>query len=141
MGQDFYYVELCVFFQFFCFLRYNIKKCERSTLMEHVYELPLALGIHATYKGYHFLVMALELTLEDDDRLLYVTKNLYPTIAHHYHTTIECIDRNLRTVIRKCWNSQQRGLLQSIASYPLTSCPTVTQFIDILHWHLKKNGF
>lgn len=109
--------------------------------MEHVYELPLTLGIHATYKSYHFLVMALELTLEDDDRLLYVTKNLYPTIARHYHTNIECIDRNLRTVIRKCWNSQQRGLLQSIASYPLTSCPTVTQFIDILHWHLRKNGF
>ncbi len=104
-------------------------------------ELPLALGIHATYKGYHFLVMALELTLEDDDRLLYVTKNLYPTVAHHYHTTIECVDRNLRTVVRNCWNSDQRNLLQNIASYPLKSCPTVTEFIDILHWHLRKKGF
>lgn len=109
--------------------------------MNHIYELPLALGIHATYKGYHFLVMVLELTLEDDDRLLYVTKNLYPTVAHHYHTTIECVDRNLLTVVRNCWNSDQRNLLQNIASYPLKSCPTVTEFIDILHWHLRKKGF
>lgn len=109
--------------------------------MNNIYELPLSLGIHGTYKGYRYLIYALELSLEDEDRLLFVTKNLYPIIAERYHTTIECVDRNLRTVIAHCWKSKNRALLEQISSYPLKDCPTVTEFLDILYWHLKKNGF
>lgn len=109
--------------------------------MKQIYELPLSLGIHSTYKGYRFLIYALELTLEDDERLLFVTKYLYPTVAQRYRTTVNCVDRNLRTIIHHCWNSESRCTLQNITSYPLTTCPTVTEFIDILHWYLRKNGF
>lgn len=108
--------------------------------MNYLAELPLSLGIHGTYKGYHYLVFALELVLADEKQLLFVTKNLYPSIARHYHTTPGCVDRDLRTVISRCWNSCGRDNLQRIASYSLEKCPTVSQFLDILYWHLKKAG-
>ena len=67
--------------------------------MNYLLELPLSLGIHGTYKGYRYLVFALELALSDENQLLYVTKNLYPSVARRYHTTPSCVDRDLRTVI------------------------------------------
>lgn len=108
--------------------------------MNYLLELPLALGIHGTYKGYRYLIFALELALADENQLLYVTKNLYPSVARRYHTTPSCVDRDLRTVINRCWNSCGRAHLQRIASYTLDKCPTVSEFLDILYWHLKKKG-
>ncbi|MFQ6805773.1 MAG: sporulation initiation factor Spo0A C-terminal domain-containing protein [Lachnospiraceae bacterium] len=67
--------------------------------MNYLLELPLSLGIHGTYKGYRYLVFALELALSDENQLLYVTKNLYPSVARRYHTTPSRVDRDLRTVI------------------------------------------
>lgn len=34
--------------------------------MKKLRELPLKLGIHRTYKGYHFLVASLEIAMEDE---------------------------------------------------------------------------
>lgn len=108
--------------------------------MNYLAELPLSLGIHGTYKGYYYLTFALEQVLTDEKQLLFITKTLYPCIARRYHTTPSCVDRNLRTVIGRCWNSCGREHLQQISSYSLEKCPTVSEFLDILYWHLRKKG-
>ena len=108
--------------------------------MKNLKELPLRLGIHRTYKGYHFLIDSLELALEDEVNLLYITKNIFPVVAHKNHTTVYCVERNIRTVIHNCWDSPCREVLQAMAPYPLEKPPTVSEFIDILYWELKQDS-
>lgn len=108
--------------------------------MNKVKELPLRLGIHRTYKGYHYLVTTLELATTDEHNLLFLSKNIFPIVARRYNTTVYCVERNIRTVIQNCWNSPCREILLEMAPYPLTKIPTVSEFIDLLYWELKSDS-
>ena len=90
-------------------------------------DLPIELGIKRTYKGYFFLIAALELAI-----------TIFPVIAARYGTTYSCIERNIRTAINACWNSPNREKLLTMSPYPLQKAPSVTAFIDILYWYLKN---
>lgn len=106
--------------------------------MDSTKELPLVLGIHGTYKGYHYLVTTLEIATENEDKLYYITKNIFPLVAKKYNTNVHCVERNIRTVILNCWNSPYRHILQRISPCPLFKPPSVCEFIDILYWALKS---
>ena len=51
-------------------------------------DLPIELGIKRTYKGYFFLIAALELAITDQKNLLYMSKSIFPVIAARYGTTV-----------------------------------------------------
>ena len=91
-------------------------------------DLPIELGIKRTYKGYFFLIAALELAITDQKNLLYMSKSIFPVIAARY----------IRTAINACWNSPNREKLLTMSPYPLQKAPSVTAFIDILYWYLKN---
>lgn len=101
-------------------------------------DLPIELGIKRTYKGYFFLIAALELAITDQKNLLYMSKSIFPVIAARYGTTYSCIERNIRTAINACWNSPNREKLLTMSPYPLQKAPSVTAFIDILYWYQKN---
>ncbi|WP_343208119.1 sporulation initiation factor Spo0A C-terminal domain-containing protein [Anaerolentibacter hominis] len=106
--------------------------------MSEAYLLIRKLGIPATYRGYHFLAYSISLALEDENRLLFITKCLYPDVAKHFKTTVPCVERNLRTVIEVCWFRGNRTFLEQIAGYPLKTKPSTGEFIDILASYLQK---
>lgn len=106
--------------------------------METAETLPLTLGIRTTYKGYYYLVTALEQALEDESRLLSYSTTIFPYIAEKYHTNIKCVERNIRTIIKICWESPSRKMLQNLAPYPLERQPSVGEFIDLLFWYLSR---
>ncbi len=95
------------------------------------------LGIHGTYKGYHYLLSTMEMTLEDEKNLLLYTKTIFPTVANRYHSTPSRVERDIRTAIAHCWNCSGREQLQEIAPYTLHRQPTIGEFIDILYWYLR----
>lgn len=99
-----------------------------------------SLGIGATYRGYHYLSYGIYLCLQDENYLLSVSKLLYPQIAHMYCTSSSSVERDLRTIIKVCWERGNRDLLQQIALYTLTSCPTSSEFIDMLAAYIKQNS-
>lgn len=65
---------------------------------ERIRHLLYSLGVTANYTGFSYTVSAVELTAQDYDRLLMVTKWLYPEVASQFHTTMSCVERNIRTV-------------------------------------------
>lgn len=103
--------------------------------MREIHELVRSLGVHATYKGYHYIVHALCLAMEDHKRLMYITKRLYPLIAAEYGTNSQCVERDIRTVINSCWKGKPE-LIHKIAPYALKSRPSTSEFLDILYWNL-----
>jgi two-component system response regulator (stage 0 sporulation protein A) len=96
-----------------------------------------SLGIGATYRGYRYLYYGLKICLQDEDNLLSVGKTLYPQIAKQYQTTASSVERDIRTVIKVCWEKGNRSLLEDIALRPLKLRPAAGEFIDILTAHLK----
>lgn len=106
--------------------------------MKSVEELPRILGIQDKYKGYHFIVTSIKLILEDENRLLFLSKSLFPLVAEEHHVNVKCVERDIRTVIETCWNFGGRKALQEITPYSLEKAPTVGEFLDILFWHSKK---
>ena len=91
-----------------------------------------SLGIGATYRGYRYLSCGISLCLKDENYLLSVSKLLYPQIAQIYCTTSCSVERNIRTVIKVCWDRGNKNYLEELAMHPLDSRPTSGEFIDIL---------
>jgi len=107
---------------------------------QNIEHLIRSLGIGATYHGYYYLKYGIELCLENEDYLLFVSRSLYPEIAKHFNTNCSNIERALRTVINVCWERGNRHLLQEIALYPLTMRPAPGVFLDILTAYLRRES-
>ena len=95
------------------------------------------LGVGATYRGYRYLNYGIELCLEDEEYLLAISKQLYPEIAKKYKTTTGSVERDIRTVIRVCWENGY-DKLQSYSLWPLQVRPTAGEFFDILVAYMNR---
>lgn len=103
---------------------------------KEIKKLVNSLGIGSRYKGYHYLVTAIKLCANNEDLLLSVSKLLYPEVARLYSTHPKNVERNLRTVVSISWGLK-KDMLCGIASYELLYCPTVSEYLDILSFHLR----
>lgn len=74
-------------------------------------DLPIELGIKRTYKGYFFLIAALELAITDQKNLLYMSKSIFPVIAHvmELHTVVlnvtseqQSTPVGIRQIVKNC---------------------------------------
>ena len=102
-----------------------------------IHQLLRRVGIHPDYFGYALLAYAVKLATLEPERLLCITKTIYPQVAQRYHTKISCVERNLRTVIAQSW-SNQRETLQEVAGYDLQERPTNSHMIALLSCYLLK---
>ena len=101
-----------------------------------VYSVLQQLGITANYTGFFHASYSVLLAMENPQRLLLITKWLYPEVARRYHTTSGAVERNIRTIIQRAWQLH-RETLEQIAGCSLPTKPTVAQFISILSTHLQ----
>ena len=106
--------------------------------MEEIYELIHNLGIRRTYTGYYHLATAVQLVVENEERLLYIHKWLYEEVASIHHTTSFCVERNIRTVKDHFWEKGNKAILSEIAGCQIEEKPSNSEFIDILSCHIKK---
>lgn len=100
--------------------------------------LLLALRIHSTLRGFHFLRHGLSLCLKNEDYLLAVYARLYRDIARDLDTTPANVERCIRTAVSNCYYRGGRDLLCEIAGYPILEKPTNGEFLDILYHYLKN---
>ena len=95
------------------------------------------LGITRNYQGYHQTAIAVKLVIEDEVRLLSVTKSIYWPVAEECSCNPLTVERNIRTVILNVWRNN-REYLNQIAGFHLSAPPTVSQFIDIIATHIQQ---
>lgn len=103
----------------------------RNVDIVHIYDLLRQLGVTANYTGFFHTSYAVYLAVQQQDRLLLVTKWLYPEVARHYRTTWQCVERNIRTVCEAAW-VKNRSLLEQLAKCRLPNRPTPAAFLAIL---------
>lgn len=94
-------------------------------------ELLSHLGITANYKGFLYIVSAVELCLADRERLHFVTKCVYPEVARLYKTNWRAVERDIRKAVEIIWYRSQT-VLEHLALRPLEQKPGNAEFLAIL---------
>ena len=68
------------------------------------------MGITPNYRGYDYIVLAIELVFENPARLQHVTKELYPEVAKQYHTDWRAVEHSIRIAILRSWEGTKLDL-------------------------------
>lgn len=89
------------------------------------------LSITENYVGFEYLRCAVSLAVERPERLLRVTKELYPTVAERFGVSCPSVLRDISTVIGVAW-TLKRSMFPELLQYQPDRKPTVAQFIGIL---------
>ena len=63
---------------------------------------------------------------------------LYQEMARKFHISPSSVERDLRTLIRSCWEEPDRSFLEHVAGRALSKPPTNSEFIDMLAAFLRK---
>lgn len=104
-----------------------------------IHETFQALGIPKTFRGYMQAVYAVELILEDEDRLRHITKEVYWKVADACNCKHCDIERNIRTIISAwVWREEVRCQFLEMAGYPLRTHPSVSEFLAIIAAHVQR---
>ena len=96
-----------------------------------IYDLLQQLGVTANYTGYFHAAYAVQLCMKRPERLLLVTKLVYPDVAKQFQTTWKAVERNIRTVGELIWR-QGPSLLEQLAGRKLLYKPCAAQLLAML---------
>lgn len=100
-----------------------------------IFGLLYQLGISANYTGFFQTACAVELCRAEPERLLRVTKRVYPEVARLCGTSRSAVERNIRTVCGIAWKNN-RHLLEQMAYKSFQQRPNNAQFLAILLYNL-----
>lgn len=104
-----------------------------SEKQAEIHDMLYNLGITAKYKGFYQTAYAIELCMESAERLLSLTKQVYPEVARRYGTNWKAVERNLRTVGSVIWQNR-RPQLERLAQCTLTEKPCTAKLLSILSY-------
>lgn len=93
------------------------------------------IGVPAHIKGYQYLREAIMMVVNDIDIINQITKQLYPEIAHKYHTTPSRVERAIRHAIEVAWGRGEQAVVESIFGYTVSATkgkPTNSEFIAMI---------
>lgn len=115
------------------------KEAVQNELGENTNYLLYRLGLTANYRGFFYVSYAIELSIEKEERLLLVTKWLYPEVAKRYGTNWKAVERSIRTAGHIMWR-ENRVLLEELAGRRLEVQPRTAQLLAILSAEVKREG-
>ena len=99
--------------------------------MREVQELLRRLGLTERYVGFFYTACAVELCMDQPERLMFVTKWIYPDVAKRYQTNWTAVERSIRTVRGMLWKNNRQGL-EFLVGRPLTEKPGAAQYLAML---------
>ena len=100
-------------------------------IQDQIYAELLTLGITKRYCGCVQTCLAIELAMEDEERLQSVTEQIYEAVAKRCSAKAANVERNIRTVSGVIWRSNPL-LLNELAYVSLPQKPCPVQLLSIL---------
>lgn len=111
----------------------DIATIEDYELERYITDVMLDMGVPAHLKGYHYLREAILLSGRDMELVSSVTKLLYPTIAKHFKTTDQKVERAIRNAIEVSWTRGNADSFEEIFGYSILqgrNRPTNSEYIS-----------
>lgn len=90
------------------------------------------LGIPSHIKGYNYIREAICMVYENPSMIGGITKDLYPTLAKQYDTTVSRIERAIRHAIEVSWNRGDLDYMEELFGHSVDidrAKPTNSEFI------------
>ncbi len=72
-------------------------------------------GVFKHYRGYYYFVSAVELAIEEPEKLQSVRKKIYLPVSEMYHTSLSNVEKDIRTVRDVMMRNDGRVLLQEMS--------------------------
>lgn len=110
----------------------DINAVKDYELERYITDIMLDIGVPAHLKGYHYLRDAILLSGKDMEVVSSVTKLLYPTIAKHFKTTNQKVERAIRNAIEVSWERGNTETFEKVFGYSVLSGrprPTNSEYI------------
>lgn len=109
-------------------------------------EMLRSLGIGRQYQGYAAIVAAMNLLLENEERLVCIKQGVLCPVGEMLECDWRTVERNIRTVIQRAWNVKP-DQVQAMMGYAMDRPPTLTEFLDMMVEYIinlpsyqKRNG-
>lgn len=93
------------------------------------------MGITPNYRGYDYIILAIELVFENPARIQYVTKELYPAIAKQHHTDWRAVEHSIRIAILRSWTSDPTRFEKILGIWKREK-PSAGKFLAALYAYL-----
>ena len=90
------------------------------------------------YQGYHLFRECLQITLSDENTLLYLTA-IYMDAGKKSSHTWKQVERNIRTMLDYAWKAGGREQMEMLAGCPLQQKPTVGEVLEIFTCYVKSH--
>ena len=114
---------------------------DNNNYMKETERLLRGLGVNSYYKGFWQTAYAVQLAIENPESMTYICKGLYIDVAVHFHTSVCCIERNIRTVKQVIWSYGDRELIQEVfGDKAKGNIPNNSRFIDFLARYIEKKN-
>lgn len=97
------------------------------------------LGLTSKYIGVVQLSMAVQLLLENPERIFAVKDGLYSVIAERFSVQWKTVERNIRTITQLAWEKHP-DRLTALMGYPLSKRPTTSEFIEMVWQRTSEMG-
>ena len=98
----------------------------------YVTKIMLDMGVPAHLKGYHYLRMAIIMSINDMETVSSVTKLLYPEVAKRFRTTDQKVERAIRNAIEVSWERGNTQTFEKLFGYSMQNGrhrPTNSEYI------------
>lgn len=109
---------------------YSIIPSERQ-----VKQILWRLGVPVHMRGYLYLKSAILLVITHAEPFYMLTKEIYPSIAKKYGSTVSCVERDIRYVISAAWSCggmDEWNAMHGFTTWKTTSTPTNSEFIAMI---------
>ena len=103
-------------------------------------QLLRGLGVTGKLKGFYQAAYMIEQVKDDPAAAARITRCLYPETAKRFGSSPCTVERNLRTIIRTCWNCPDHSLLEEAAGIHLHRQPTNREFLDMTAAYLRRQN-
>lgn len=99
------------------------------------------LGVDEKYKGFKYIVSSISFINQCGPNVMPVTKFLYADVGAVYHTSKECVEKDIRKTIEIIWNNSDNiSLISEIFGQKNTSKrPSNSNFLILLHRYISTN--
>lgn len=93
------------------------------------------IGVPAHIKGYQYLRDAIMMSVNDNEMLSSITKQLYPSIAKQHKTTPSRVERAIRHAIEVAWSRGKMDTIDELFGYTVNNGkgkPTNSEFVALI---------
>lgn len=92
------------------------------------------------YKGYIYFRDCVHIALKDENSLTAIVKELYMPVADKYHTSHQCVERDIRTLCKCAWLRGAGDLVYQVFGVHFSKAPSNKVCIEMAIYYLRQKS-